>query len=87
MTLVVNPLLGQYYGVQGTTWRTPPILNHPTATKMVNGKRLALYFNGGKLNLVAWRAPRGVYWISNTLTASLGTRQMLAIAGSLVRAR
>jgi hypothetical protein len=29
MTLVVNPSLGGYYGVQGTTWMDPPILAHP----------------------------------------------------------
>jgi LCP family protein required for cell wall assembly len=87
MTLLLNPLLGEYYGVQGTTWRTPPILNNPTSTEMVNGKRLALYVNGGKLSLVAWRTSQAVYWISNTLTSTLGKGQMLAIAGSLVRAR
>ena len=86
MTLVSNPLFGEYYGVQGTTWSTPPILNKPTGIRVVNGKHLALYVNGGKLDLVAWRTPHGTYWISNTLTGSLGKRQMLAIAGSLVRA-
>ncbi|MFL5823472.1 MAG: LCP family protein [Solirubrobacteraceae bacterium] len=86
MTLVGNPVYGEYYGVQGTTWRTPPILNRPTETRVVNGKRLALYLDGGKLSLVAWRTPRGVYWISNTLTASLSRQQMLSIAASLVRA-
>ena len=30
MTLVINPVLGEYYGVQGTTWLNPPILNKPT---------------------------------------------------------
>jgi LCP family protein required for cell wall assembly len=87
MTLQLNPVLGEYYGVQGTTWRTPPILNNPTTTKVVNGKHLDLYLNGGKLSLVAWRTPQAAYWISNTLTDTLGQQQMLAIAASLVRAR
>ncbi len=43
MTLEINPILGQYYGVQGTTWLDPPILSTPTETKMVNGKKLLLY--------------------------------------------
>ena len=30
MTLVINSVLGEYYGVQGTTWQNPPILNNPT---------------------------------------------------------
>jgi LCP family protein required for cell wall assembly len=86
MTLELNPVLGEYYGVQGTTWQNPPILNSPTATKTVNGKQLLLYANGGRLSLVAWRTPQGVYWISNTLTDTIGNSQMVAIAASLTRA-
>jgi LCP family protein required for cell wall assembly len=85
LTLALNPVLGQYYGVQGTTWQTPPILNHPTTTRSVAGKQLALYFNGGKLSLVAWRTPRAVYWVSNTLTDTLSAGQILAVARSLER--
>jgi polyisoprenyl-teichoic acid--peptidoglycan teichoic acid transferase len=86
MTLAINPLLGQYYGVQGTSWRTPPILNDPTVTRTIAGKQLMLYFNGRKLTVAAWRTSRGVYWISNTLTDTLSNKQMLGIAGSLTRA-
>ena len=83
MTLVMNPIFGQYYGVQGTTWQNPPILNSPSATKMVNGKQLLLYANGSKLSLVAWRTPQGAYWVSNTLTDDISNRQLVAIAASL----
>jgi LCP family protein required for cell wall assembly len=83
MTVALNPSQGEYYGVQGTTWQNPPILNSPTETRIVAGKRLMLFFNGHKLSLAAWRTPQGVYWISNTLTDSLQNSQMLAIAGSL----
>jgi polyisoprenyl-teichoic acid--peptidoglycan teichoic acid transferase len=86
MTLVMNPEFGQYYGVQGTTWQNPPILNNPSATKFVNGKQLLLYANGSKLSLVAWRTPQGVYWVSNTLTDDITNRQMVAIAASLMKA-
>ncbi len=87
MSLVMNPNLGQYYGVQGTTWQNPPLLNSPNATKIVNGKRLLLFANGSKLSVVAWRTPQGVYWISNTLTDDLSNRQMVAIAASLTKAQ
>ena len=83
MTLALNPVLGEYYGVQGTTWLHPPILDSPTGTRVVRGRRLALYSNGGKLSLVAWRTGRAVYWISNTLTDTLSAGQMEAMAGSL----
>ncbi len=85
LTLVMNPSLGQYYGVQGTTWQTPPILNSPTQTRTVNGKKLLLYFNAHNLDQVAWRTQGAVYWISNTLTSDLSSQQMIAIAASLTR--
>jgi polyisoprenyl-teichoic acid--peptidoglycan teichoic acid transferase len=85
MTLTINPELGEYYGVQGTTWQHPPLLNSPTSTRTVNGKRLLLYSNGGKLAVVAWRAPWGVYWVSNTLNSTISNRQMVEIAASLTQ--
>ncbi len=85
LTLVLNPILGEYYGVQGTTWPNPPILNSPTETRTVNGKPLLLYANGGKLSLVAWKTAQAVYWVSNTLNDAIGNRQMVAIAASLTR--
>lgn len=87
MTLALNPLLGQYYGVQGTTWRNPPLLASPSGTRTVAGRKLLLYANGGKLTTVAWHTPQAVYWISNTLTADISNQQMVGIAASLTRAR
>jgi LCP family protein required for cell wall assembly len=86
MTLVVNPVLGQYYGIQGLRWQNPPILNNPSQTRTVNGKRLDIYMAGGKMTVVAWHGPQGVYWVSNTLTQSLSNRQMIAIAASFTKA-
>jgi polyisoprenyl-teichoic acid--peptidoglycan teichoic acid transferase len=85
LTLEMNPVLGEYFGVQGTTWQDPPILGHPTETKLVGGKQLLVYADGGRISLVAWRAPQGVYWVSNTLNNRIGNRQMVAIAASLTR--
>ncbi len=85
ITLVMNPALGQYYGVQGTTWLGPPILNGTHQTKTVKGRQLEIYFNGHKPTLVAWRTSWGVYWISNTLTDDLSSSQLTGIAASLTR--
>ncbi|MDQ6914629.1 MAG: LytR family transcriptional regulator, partial [Actinomycetota bacterium] len=76
---------GEYYGVQGMDWLNPPILDKPDESRTVNGRKLDLYYVGGKLRLVALRTKRAVYWVSNTLLLSLSNRQMLAIAGSLQR--
>jgi polyisoprenyl-teichoic acid--peptidoglycan teichoic acid transferase len=86
LTLVANPALGQYYGVQGTSWPSPPILNSPTETRTVAGKQLMLFFNGHKLTVVGWHTSGATYWISNTLTDDLSNEQMLGMAASLTRA-
>jgi LCP family protein required for cell wall assembly len=86
MTVALNPLLGEYYGVQGTTWQHPPLLASPSATKTIDGKTLDLYAAGGNLMTVAWRTHGAVYWIENTLAGTIPNNQMVAIAASLTRA-
>jgi LCP family protein required for cell wall assembly len=76
---------GEYYGVQGTSWRYPPILDDPDATRTVGNRRLLLYHDGAHLRLVAWRTGKAAYWISNTLTQSIANSRLIAIAGSLRR--
>jgi polyisoprenyl-teichoic acid--peptidoglycan teichoic acid transferase len=83
MTLVLNAVLGEYYGVQGTTWSDPPILRHPTQTVMVNGRQLREYGTGSELSLVAFSTPSGTYWVSNTLTDSIPSAELIAIAASM----
>jgi LCP family protein required for cell wall assembly len=75
-------LVGEYYGVQGTTWRDPPILDDASETRKLGSREYELHYDGDRLRLVAWRTPRAVYWISNTLLQSLSEGQMLAIARS-----
>jgi LCP family protein required for cell wall assembly len=76
---------GEYFTVQGTTWQDPPILNDPTDVKLVNGKELDEYFQGGALTLVAWHTPGAVYWISNTIENNIPRAQMVAMAATLIR--
>jgi polyisoprenyl-teichoic acid--peptidoglycan teichoic acid transferase len=75
--------IGQYYGVQGTDWRSPPILDDATKRETVDGRKYELFYDGSRIKLVAWRSRRGSYWVSNTLLRSLTNQQMLAIAHSL----
>jgi len=84
--LVVRaPGLGQYYGIQGTSWAGPPILDNPSETMKMVGRKYELFFDGSRLRLVAWRTPRAVYWVSNTLLQTIKNKQMLGIARSLSR--
>jgi LCP family protein required for cell wall assembly len=83
MTIELNGALGEYYGIQGMTWRDPPILRHPTATTVVAGRTLLEYANGSGLSVVAFRTAGAVYWVSNTLTNTIPAAQLIAIAASL----
>jgi polyisoprenyl-teichoic acid--peptidoglycan teichoic acid transferase len=85
LVFVQNEDQGQYYGIQGTDWRTPPLLSHPTGHRTVNGRRLLLFREGSSLRTVAWRTKRAVYWVSNTLGSSLTNDQMIGIAATATR--
>jgi LCP family protein required for cell wall assembly len=83
--VISKGIAGEYYGVQGMTWKAPPILDDPDEIRTVGGRRFQLYYDGRRIRLVAWKTRRAVYWVANTLSASLSNRQMLAIAQSLTR--
>ena len=76
---------GEYFGVQGTSWREPPALVRPDRIRKVRGRRLLTFSDGRKLRLVGWRTEKGAYWVSNTLNRALSNREMLGIAASLRR--
>ena len=76
-------VIGEYYGLQGTTWKNPPILEGVTETRKVGRRTYELVEDGDRLRLVAWRTPKAVYWISNTLLLTLSDKQMMAIARSV----
>lgn len=74
---------GAYWGLQGTAWPNPPILDDPTRSVRRGAIEYHLYFNGTKLHMVAWRQGAGTYWISNTVMDDLSNETMLAIAQSV----
>jgi LCP family protein required for cell wall assembly len=74
---------GDYYGVQGVAWTDPPILRHPSETRKIGGREYQLFYEGGKLALVAFHREGASYWVANTLTRKLNGRQMMALAESL----
>jgi LCP family protein required for cell wall assembly len=85
MTIAINPALGQYYGIQGVHWADPPILGHPSATKVFRGRVFDIYEDDhGHVTDVAWHADGNSYWVSNTLTSTIPIKQMIAIAESTV---
>jgi len=75
-----TPLLGEYYGLSGTTWEDPPILVNPSETREIGNRSFDLFYDGDRLRMVAWHTDRGSYWLNNTLLQSIDEQQMLEIA-------
>ncbi len=75
-------LSGEYYGVEGTDWTTPPILAGAHQSRKIAGRTYDVYLDGAHVRTVAWRLPQSVYWVSNTLDSQLTNQQILAIAES-----
>ncbi len=74
---------GEYYGVEGTTWKDAPIVREPDEVR----GRFLLFKDGGRLRHVAWKTDDAVYWVANTLLRSLSNRQMLGLARSAAATR
>ncbi|MBI2690659.1 MAG: LCP family protein [Solirubrobacterales bacterium] len=74
---------GDYYGIQGVNWKDPPILNNPSEIRRIKGRDYELFYEGGKLAMVAFERESASYWVSNTLLRKLTEKQMLALATSL----
>ncbi|MBA3299311.1 MAG: LytR family transcriptional regulator, partial [Thermoleophilaceae bacterium] len=80
--VIKRGLLGEYYGIQGTTWQDPPILESTSEERTIGKRKFELHYDGDRVRIVAWRTRKAVYWVSNTLLQSLTEGQMLGIARS-----
>jgi len=82
--LVVRiPGLGQNYGIQGTTWRDPPVLDLPSDRERLGGRTFLAQYDGKRIRRLVLRTKDGTYWVTNTLSAQLTNAEMRAIARSL----
>jgi LCP family protein required for cell wall assembly len=73
-------ILGEYYGIQGTTWKDPPIIKSPSEIRDVRGRKLMIYKDGDRIRLVAWQTKDATYWVSNTLLQGISKSDMIDIA-------
>jgi polyisoprenyl-teichoic acid--peptidoglycan teichoic acid transferase len=69
-----------YYGLSGTDWKDPPILDNPSEVKTIDGREYLLSWDGDRLRFVGWKTGRGSYWVDNTLLSVLTPGQLLGIA-------
>jgi polyisoprenyl-teichoic acid--peptidoglycan teichoic acid transferase len=72
--------LGQYYDVQGTTWKAAPLFAGAGQIVDAGGRNYHLYYTGSHLQVIAWYEHGAVYWIRNTLTDGLQNRDLLVLA-------
>ncbi|MDX6665247.1 MAG: polyisoprenyl-teichoic acid--peptidoglycan teichoic acid transferase, partial [Solirubrobacteraceae bacterium] len=85
LVLSADVAQGQYWGVQGTDWIAPPLLQGTHSFLTRHGRKLAIYKNGSHVHVVAWRHGSAVYWVVNTLSDLLDNRQIIEIASTLTR--
>ncbi len=79
--------LGQRYGIQGMTWRDPPILKLPGTKERLGGRTFTVQYDGRRIRRIVLQTNRGTYWVANSLTAQLTNAEMRAIARSLAPVR
>jgi hypothetical protein len=72
-----------YWGIMETSWTEAPILEGPNKTRKLGGREMHLYFDGSKLEVVAFEENGAVYWVTNTLLNDLSNETMIAIAKGL----
>lgn len=65
-----------------TTWSGAPILHAPNDAVKIGSRKYHLYWESGRLRMIAWRLDETVVWITNTLRNELDKQQMLALARS-----
>lgn len=75
--------IGQFYGVQGTSWKAPPVLDLTTDEVRLAGRTFRIEYDGTRIRRLVWKTPNGTYWITNSLKNSLSNSEIRAIARSL----
>ncbi|MGX6447108.1 LCP family protein [Patulibacter sp. S7RM1-6] len=75
--------IGQYYGIQGTTWDAPPALELATDEVRLGGRTFRIEYDGSHIRRLYWQSGGGTYWITNSLNNALSNAEMRAIARSI----
>jgi LCP family protein required for cell wall assembly len=74
---------GEFWGIEETDLPSPPILEAPSFSRYVGGRRLQFYYAGKNLHMIVLRDGAASYWVVNTLLNSLSSETMIAIARGL----
>ncbi len=72
-----------YFGLQGLRgWNDPPILEAPHDTVEMDDRDFDIYYEGDRINRIAWHEDGNTYWISNSILLTLENEQLLGMARS-----
>ena len=74
---------GAFWGVEETDLPSPPILEAPSYSRYVGGRKFQFYYAGKNLHMIVLRDGAASYWVVNTLLNSLSSETMIAIARGL----
>jgi LCP family protein required for cell wall assembly len=69
-----------------TAWQTPPVLANPSDVIRLQGRDVQLFYESGRLRMVAWESGATRTWITNTLRNDLSDRALIALARSCLHA-
>ena len=75
--------LGNFWGIEETTFTDAPILDAPNATRKLDGRTYLFFYNAEHIHTIGFVNGDVAYWVQNTLTDGLTNAEMIAIARSL----
>lgn len=81
--LVFQSGMGDYWGIEETTFADAPVLKGANLRRMIKGRTYDLYYSGSNLHMVVLRWRGVTYWVVNSLQDNLSNETMLAIATGL----
>jgi LCP family protein required for cell wall assembly len=78
---------GGYFSIQAMRWLSPPAIDNPDATRVVDGTRYLFFYQGEHVHMIAWRRGNTLYWVLNTLDNELDNELVTAMATSFARVK
>jgi hypothetical protein len=72
-----------YWQVEESNWTDAPLFAKPTSTFVYKHRRYEEFTNSGKIQRIAFKTGKAVYWVQNTILNDLSNATMIAIAESL----
>jgi LCP family protein required for cell wall assembly len=73
----------EYWGIEETNWPDAPVLKDRNFHRVIGGRTYWFYYHGARLHMVVLQQGGVGYWVVNTLSDTLSSETMIAIAKGL----